>query len=104
MFRKLALAAALAFGMGGAAMTVQSVQAAVVHPTANAGVIQAIEQSAPAPDAAQKVYHRGRPHYGRPHYGRPHWRPRPHRYCRVKRVRVHTYYGWRWVNRRVCWR
>lgn len=99
MFRKLALAAAMAFGMGGAAMTVQSAQAAVVHPAANAGVIQAIEQSAPAPDAAQKVYH-----YGRPHYGRPHYRPRPHRYCRVKRVRVHTYHGWRWVNRRVCWR
>ena len=41
MFRELVLAAALALGVGGAA-TVQSAQAAVVQPAADAGVIQAI--------------------------------------------------------------
>ena len=102
MFRKLGLAAAMVLGMGAGLAGMPSAQAAVAHPAANSGVIQAIEQSAPAPNAAQPVYHYGRPHY-RPHY-RPHWRPRPQRYCRWQRVRVHTYHGWRWVNRRVCWR
>ncbi|WP_448951365.1 hypothetical protein [Labrys neptuniae] len=95
MFRKIILAAGLALGMGSLALAVPSAQAAVVHPAANTGVIQAIEQA--GPNAAQPVYHRGRPHWGHPHY-------RPHRRCHVKRVRVRTHHGWRWVSRRVCWR
>lgn len=114
MFRKLVLAATLALGMGGGVLATQSAEAAVAHPAAPATVIQAIEQSAPAASGVQQAYyhgyyHRGyyhRPYYHRPYYHRPYYhRPYYHRHrvCAVRRVRVRTAYGWRWVSRRTCW-
>ncbi|CAM5763437.1 hypothetical protein LMIY3S_00812 [Labrys miyagiensis] len=94
MFRKLVLAAAIAVGMGGSLLATQEAQAAVAHPNAPATAIQAVQQADPAARGVEQVQYRR--YYHRPYY-------RQHRVCRVRRVRVHTYYGWRWVNRRVCW-
>ena len=100
MFRKLVLAATLALGMGGGVLATQSAEAAVVYPAASATVIQAIEQSAPAASGVQQAYyHRG--YYHRGYYHRPYYHR--HRVCAVRRVRVRTAYGWRWVSRRTCW-
>ncbi|WP_413988853.1 hypothetical protein ACMDCR_22990 [Labrys okinawensis] len=99
MFRKLVLAAVLAFGMGGGVLATQGAEAAVVHPAAPATLIQAIEQGAPAASGVQQAYYHG--YYHRPYYHPPYYHRR--RVCAVRRVRVHTAYGWRWVSRRTCW-
>jgi hypothetical protein len=87
MFRKLVLAATLALGMGGGLIATQGAEAAVAHPAPSANLIQAVQHGAYSASRVQQAsYYHGR-----------------HRVCRVRRVRVHTYHGWRWVNRRVCW-
>ncbi len=109
MFRKLVLAVTLALGLGGGVLATQSAEAAVVQPTASATVIQAIEQAPSATSAQKAYYYRGG--YRRYGYYGGGYRPygyygyRRSRVCRVRSVRVRTAYGWRWVNRRVCyWR
>ena len=43
----------------------------------------------------------GAPLYG--FYGAPYAYDDGYIYCRYRKVRIHTPYGWRWGRRRVCW-
>ena|SRR4051812_26852868 len=130
MLRKFVLAAIVAFGLGGLSPTTGPAEAAVSQPGTAVGLEQAAGPAA-ATKAYYRSYYRpyARPYY-RPHY-RPYARPygyygrpygyygRPYGYygrpygsyarpyyrsgCRVVTRRVWTSYGYRRVNRRVCY-
>lgn len=93
MFRKLAIAAAVALGLGGG-IAAAPAEAAVVQSGAAAAVAGSTDVAGSAVIQAQ-YYYGYRPRYHRPRY----YGPR----CRVVWRRVYDpYYGWRQVRRRVC--
>jgi len=101
MLRLIGLAALLALGIGGAALTPSSARAGVISPGAALGGTTASES---AGGLVTPAWHHGRAHYWRP----DRWDPRAgyRRYpsrCRVEVKRVRTQYGWRKAKRRICY-
>ena len=84
MLRKFVLAATMALGLGGGLAATQSADAAVMQTGTGAAVAGTIGSAAPA---VTPVYYGYRYGYR----------------CRWNSYRVRTYYGWKWVRRRVCW-